>query len=269
MAEFAESHLVRLKSQEWLSNQKHAGKCVAKILKQCKDLALNREPNLSLKDFENLTYKCMEEMDCIPTFKDYHGFPSAICTSVNEQVVHGIVSDYVLKDGDVVKIDLGATFNGAIADSAITCIYGTPKHKDHMRLVDACEKALLSGIGAVKVGNRIGAIGNAIYKNTKNTGFGLITEYGGHGIDTNRPHAAPFVANKAKPTEGLRMQPGMTIAIEPMLVIGKPKTKVLQDGWTVVSPGISSHFEHTLFIDDDKVHVITEREDDCPNYKEN
>lgn len=265
----AKSHLINLKDQTWFDNQKHAGQCVAKILTECKKIVLSKEANLSLKKFEEVTYTYMNEFKCEPTFKDYRGFPSALCTSVNNQIVHGIVTDYVLQDGDVVKLDLGATYNGAIADSAITCIYGTPKSKEHIRVTEACDKALQVGINAVKIGNRIGAIGEAIHKFAKNTEFGLITEYGGHGIDTNKPHAAPFIANKAKANEGVRIQPGFTIAIEPMLVIGPPHTKELKDKWTVITPGVGAHFEHTLFVKpDDTVHIITERTDDVPFYKD-
>lgn len=268
MAKFkAENHLITLKGATWLKSQKRAGRCVAQILKSCKDAVVNKQPNLSLKDLEDIAYMYFKANDCTPTFKDYKGFPSAICASVNTQLVHGIVDDYVLKEGDVVKLDLGATFEGAIADSALTCIYGRPKSQTHMDLIDACEKSLDAGLNAVKVGNRIGAIGNAIHKFAKNTEFGLITEYGGHGISWNKPHAPPFVANKSKTNDGIRIQPGLTIAIEPMLVIGRAHTKVLKDGWTVATPEIGAHFEHTIFVDDnDVIHKITERQNDTPNY---
>lgn len=263
----AENHLIKLKDLKWLKNQKRAGRCVAQILKECKKLIVNKEPNLSLKKLEEVALMYMEANDCTATFKNYKGFPSSICTSINEQLVHGIVTDYVLEEGDVVKIDLGATFEGAIADSAITCIYGEPKSKEHIRLVDACEDALQAGLDAIKIGNRIGAIGAAIHGYSKNTGFGLITEYGGHGICTNKPHAPPFIANKSKTNIGTRIQPGLTIAIEPMLVIGRAHTKVLKDGWTVVTPGVGAHAEHTVFVESkDKIHLITERANDGPNY---
>jgi methionyl aminopeptidase len=163
-----------------------------------------------------------------------------------------------LLEGDLVSLDLGATFEGAIADAAFTCIYGEPKSKEHVRLIRTCHDALYVAIKAIKVGKRLGVIGNAIHKYCKDSGYNLITKYGGHGLDYNIPHAEPFVANKSKTTDGIRIRPGLSIAIEPMLVIGQAKTKVESDGWTVVTPGIGAHFEHSVTVTETGNHIITE-----------
>jgi methionyl aminopeptidase len=117
----------------------------------------------------------------------------------------------------------------------------------------------MAGIAAIKVGNRLGCIGHAIAQYAKNERFGLVNNYGGHGLDWNIPHAAPFVQNKAEPDEGIRIQAGLAIAIEPMFVIGSPTTRVLNDGWTVVTDDVGAHFEHSVFVHEDHVEIITDR----------
>lgn len=255
----AESELIELKDDHWLFKQKIAGRCVSAVLKECAKAIESKQPNLSLKDLENIARLIIKSFDCTPTFENYKGFPSAICTSVNNQLVHGIVTDYVLQDGDVVSVDLGATYDGAIADAAYTTIYGQPKSLEIVRLLKTCQGALQTAIKAIKAGNRVGTIGYAINNYVKSSGFGLITKYGGHGLSWNVPHAPPFIANKAQPTEGVRIQPGLTIAIEPLLVIGSDiNTKVLNDNWTVITENISAHYEHTVYIESsDVIHIIT------------
>lgn len=251
---------VTLKGDDWFKKQKIAGKVVARCLKTSKDLIEKETPNLTLKDIEAECIKIIEDANCTPTFKGYRGFPGAICTSVNRDVVHGIPSDYVVQPGDVVKVDLGATFEGVIADAAISAIYGEPKNKEHVELLKVCREALHKGISAIKVGRQLGCIGHAIHKHTKYSPFHLITEYGGHGISWEAPHSQPFVANKDRYDSGIRIQPGLTIAIEPMLVIGSNKTTKQKDGWTIRGKGIGAHAEHTIFVDEDKVHIMTDWE---------
>src|SRR5690606_34709789 len=132
-----------------------------------------------------------------------------------------------------------------------------PKSTEHVRLLKTGWEALKAGIKAIEIGKQAGVIGNAIYHYVKNSGFGLITNYGGHGID-HRPHADPFISNKSSSNEGIRIQPGFSIAIEPMLVIGEARTSKLSDGWTVITPGIGCHFENSITVMEDGVHIITE-----------
>lgn len=255
---FSNNSLIKLKNQDWLKKQRVAGKVVAGTLLLLED-AVKSRTTLTMKQLNSLAEQYIEKHNCQATFKNYKGFPAGVCISINKHLVHGIPTDYQLEDGDVVSFDLGATYEGAIADSALTCIYGTPKSEEHVRLVNATETALNKGIEAIKVGNRLGCIGNAISKYVRSENFGLVNNYGGHGLDWDIPHAAPFVANKAELEDGIRIQPGLAIAIEPMLVIGSPATKTLSDGWTVVTENIGCHYEHSVFIHEDHVEVITDR----------
>lgn len=255
---FSNNSLIILKDELWLKRQKIAGKCVATILKECGKLIKTNTPNLSLKDLEQLTYLYTRNMDCTPTFLNYKGFPGAACISVNKQLVHGIPTDYILQDGDIVSVDLGATFEGAIADAARTWIYGTPKSSEYVRLLKVGREALDNGVKAVKIGGRLGEIGYAIHNTVKNSGFNNVINYGGHGLSYNIPHAEPFVSNKDSQNNGIRIENGLSIAIEPMLTIGSTETKVLDDGWTVVTPGLGCHFENSITVFNDEVHIITE-----------
>lgn len=253
------SSLVKLKDNNWLERLRIAGKCVATTMVKLEGL-VKEKSTLSMKEMSEFAESEILKQDCTATFKGYKGFPAAVCISINKQLVHGIPDDYKLKDGDVVSFDFGATYKGAIADSAITCIYGNP-HKEHVAIINATNAALYSGIRSIAVGKQLGVIGNAIHKTCKNLGFNIIANYGGHGIDEDTPHAPPFVANKANPTDGIRIQPGLTIAIEPMLVPYRSSTttKTGADGWTVYTEDIGAHAEHTIFVHEDSVEIITER----------
>lgn len=252
--------LIDLKNDDWLEKQRIAGKVTAQALMLLKNLTKDKTTK-SLKEMDQEVESFIVANKCVPTFKNYKGFPSSCCFSVNNQLVHGIATDYHLQEGDIVSFDLGATYEGAIADSALTCIYGEPKKQEHVRLLESCHQALMSGIYAVSVGKKIGCIGDAIYKSAKSSGFNLIQQYGGHGISWNKPHAEPFIANRSYPDLGIRIQPGLTIAIEPMLIIGDTTTHVDQDGWTVWGKNLSSHFEHTIFVHEDRVEIITQRDE--------
>lgn len=255
------SGFFKLKDSLWLDRQRVAGKVASQTLQLLSGLVKDKT-KLSMLELNALAENYIIENKCTPTFKNYHGFPAGVCISVNEQLVHGIPTDYVLQEGDVVSFDLGATFEGAIADTALTVIYGEPKKPEHAKIIAACEDSLMKGIAAVAVGKRIGSIGYAIHKTAKGHGFNVINNYGGHGLDYDTPHAGPFVANRASPEEGIRIQPGLAIAIEPMLVFGSTDSHVDKDGWTVIGKGISSHHEHSIFVDNDSVEILTWRNDE-------
>lgn len=255
---FSLNGFFKLKNQDWLLKQRVAGKVCSDILKY---FQANAKVGNSLLDLNVFAENYIVSNNCTPTFKNYKGFPAGVCISVNKQLVHGIPTDYKLQDGDVVSFDLGATYERAIADTAITMIVGTPKSEQHVQLIKATEASLMAGIAAVKIGSRLGSIGQAIYKSGKKDGFGVVTKYGGHGLDWDQPHASPFVDNKSEPTEGIRIQAGLAIAIEPMLTIGSPDTKIDKDGWTVVTNDIGAHFEHSIFVHQDgTVEILTNRE---------
>lgn len=256
---FGTVNLVKLKDQNWLDKQRIAGKVVADTLSLLRD-QIHQGTHLTYSQLNELGELNIQKGGCTPTFKGYKGFPAGVCISVNKQLVHGIPADVKPQAGDVISFDLGATYEGAIADSALTCIYGEPHMQRHVDLVKATEESLMRGIKAIKVGKRLGCIGNAIYKYARDTGYAAIINYGGHGLDWDTPHAPPFVANKSEPNEGIRIPPGLAIAIEPMLAIGGNDTYVSNDGWTVMTSDIGAHFEHSVFVHKDHVEIITWRE---------
>jgi methionyl aminopeptidase len=255
---FSSNIFVDLKNQDWLEKQRKAGKIAAQTLQLLQKLVSDKTEK-SLIELNNIAEEYIIQAGGSLTFKGYKGFPAGVCISVNKELVHGIPKDYKLQDGDVVSFDLGVTVEGAIADSAITCIYGPPKSEKHVTLLKACEESLMAGIKAIQIGKNLGVIGNAISKCAKNYGFGVINQYGGHGLSWNTAHAPPFVENKSDPNVGIRIQPGLAIAIEPMFVIGSTDTRVLGDGWTVVTNDIGAHWEHSVFVHENHVEIITDR----------
>jgi methionyl aminopeptidase len=255
---FSTNGFVKLKNQDWLEKQRIAGRIAANALIHLQNQVENKTTQ-SLIELNESAEKLITDAGGFPTFKGYKGFPAGVCISVNKHLVHGIPTDYKLQDGDLISFDLGVTIEGAIADTAITCIYGQPKSEKHLALIKATEESLMKGIEAIEVGKHLGVIGNAIYRHAKGCGFGVITQYGGHGLDWDHPHASPFVENKSDINSGIRIQPGLAIAIEPMLVLGSTETKVLADGWTVATNDLGAHFEHSVFVHEDHVEIITDR----------
>ena len=255
---------LKLKNQDWLEKQRVAGKVAASCLVML-EKEVRSGTNKSMIELDRIAGEFICDNGCQVTFFGYKGFPGNICVSINEQLVHGIPTERRLQEGDLVSFDLGATYQNCIADTAITIIFGEARKPEHTRLVLATEEALMKGIAAIKVGNRLGCIGNAIYRSARGNGFEVITQYGGHGIDTRadgtgQPHAPPFVSNKASLDEGIRIQPGLVIAIEPLLCTASTQTVVDQDGWTVKTlSGISAHYEHSVYVHEDHVEIITDR----------
>lgn len=252
---------IDLKDDNWLKKQRIAGLIAGQTISLLENLVKTKTVK-SLLELDKIAEEYIINNGCSPTFKGYLGFPNTCCISINSQLVHGIPTDYKLKDGDVVSFDLGATFEGTIGDTAITCIYGEAKKQDHIKMIETSKLCLTNAINSIKIGNNLGCIGNAIYKTARNAGFNVIENYGGHGITWDTPHAQPFVSNKSSSLEGIIIQPGLTIAIEPLLVpFNCPKkTKVGTDGWTVYTEDVSSHMEHTVFIHESHVEIITKRD---------
>ena len=256
---FTDNSLVRLKGKDWLEKQRVAGRIAAGALSFLHNYTTDPSSTpATLIQINQMAEDYISNHGGDFTFKGYKGFPAAVCISVNKQLVHGIPTDYVLQPGDLVSYDLGVTIEGAIADTAITCIYGQPKSESHVKLIQATEEALMKAIQAVSVGKRLGVIGEAIYKHGKYN-YGVINNYGGHGLDWNVPHAPPFVENKSDPDKGIRIQPGLAIAIEPMFTLGSTHTTTSDDGWTIVTPDLSAHFEHSIYVHEDHVEIITDR----------
>lgn len=259
-----QTQLIVLHNDAWLQDQRVVGIALAEIMCALQNLLL-KQTAISLLDIDAFVEREIKRRGFIATFKNYRGFPSSICLSVNQQLVHGIATDYQLQAGDVVSFDFGITHpqSGAIVDSALTMIFGESQNSAHAKLMATTQQCLYNAIKAIRIGLPLGVVGNAIYKTASTAGCGVIVRYGGHGLEAFKPHAPPFVANKSSPTDGVLIQSGMSIAIEPLCAIGSTDTYVASDNWTVICRGeMCAHFEHTLFVHSDHVEVLTLRPDE-------
>ncbi|MGZ8373562.1 MAG: type I methionyl aminopeptidase [Nitrospira sp.] len=203
---------------------------------------------ISTEELDRIAEEAIRVRGAIPAFKGYRNFPKTLCASVNEQVVHGIPSKRKLKEGDIIGLDLGAIVGGFYGDSAVTVVVGRIPEAT-AKLVQVTEEALYLGIRQAVVGNRLTDISNAIQQHVESAGFSVVTEFVGHGIG-RQLHEEPQVPNYGKPGQGPRLQPGMVLAIEPMVNMGRSAVRVLEDRWTAVTVdgSLSAHFEHTIAI---------------------
>ncbi len=203
---------------------------------------------ISTEELDRIAEEAIRARGAIPAFKGYRNFPKTLCASVNEQVVHGIPSKRKLKEGDIIGLDLGAIVGGFYGDSAVTVVVGRIPEAT-AKLVQVTEEALYLGIRQAVVGNRLTDISNAVQQHVESAGFSVVTEFVGHGIG-RQLHEEPQVPNYGKPGQGPRLQPGMVLAIEPMVNMGRSAVRVLEDRWTAVTVdgSLSAHFEHTIAI---------------------
>lgn len=246
--------MINRKSREEIKLMRHAGHIVALVHQKMKEVV---EPGISTKELDNIAMKIIKENRAIPTFLGYHGFPACICTSINEQVVHGIPSDNVkLKDGDIIAIDVGATFRGLVGDSAWSYTVGNVAD-DVKRLMKATEEALYAGIEQMRPGNILDDISGAVEDVAIKYGYGIVRQYGGHGVG-HVMHEDPFLYNYRVGDKTL-IKPGYAIAIEPMLNMGADNVTVADDEWTVSTADNkpSAHFEHTVVATDDGPQIMT------------
>ncbi len=246
--------MIVLKSPEEIALMREAGRVVAKAL-----VALKRTvcPGIATAELDALAHQVIVAEGAIPSFKGYRGFPASVCVSVNEEVVHGIPGENVLKEGDIVSLDLGAILEGYHGDAAITLGVGKISEKAR-RLVGVTFGALWAGIFQARPGNHVGDISWAIQNYVESRGYSVVREYVGHGIGREM-HESPQVANFGEPGTGPPLEVGMTFALEPMVNVGEYRTKVLDDEWTVVTAdgSLSAHFEHTLAITSNGPEVLT------------
>ena len=205
-------------------------------------------PGVSTDDLDRIAEEAIRARGAVPAFKGYRSYPKTLCASVNEQVVHGIPSKRKLKDGDIIGLDLGAIVGGFYGDSAVTVGVGRISEKI-AKLVQVTEEALYLGIKQAIVGNRLTDISHAVQRHVESAGYSVVTEFVGHGIG-RQLHEEPQVPNYGKPGQGPRLQPGMVLAIEPMVNMGGSAVRVLDDRWTAVTAdgSLSAHFEHTIAI---------------------
>ena len=205
-------------------------------------------PGISTDELDSIAEEAIRARGAAPAFKGYRNYPKTLCASVNEQVVHGIPSKRKLKEGDIIGLDLGAIVGGFYGDSAVTVAVGRIPEATE-KLVQVTEEALYLGIKQAVVGNRLTDISNAVQQHVESAGFSVVTEFVGHGIG-RQLHEEPQVPNYGKPGQGPRLQPGMVLAIEPMVNMGQHAVRVLGDRWTAVTVdgSLSAHFEHTIVV---------------------
>ena len=233
-----------------------ANQLVADVLA---DLAGMVAPGVTTADLDREAERLVRAAGAEPAFKGYRGYPCTLCASVNEQVVHGIPSARPLVEGDIISLDMGVKLNGFYGDSAVTVPVGrvTPAVATLLRVT---QEALGKGIDQVRLGGRVSDIGHAIQKHVEANGFSVVREFVGHGIGAAL-HEEPQIANYGEPGRGPRLAEGMTLAIEPMVNMGRPAVKVLADGWTAVTRdgSLSAHFEHTVAVTNNGPLVLTGR----------
>ena len=250
---------IQIKTPEQFALMREAGLVVARTLAA---VAAEVRPGVSTADLDALAARQIRDAGATPSFLGYHGYPATICTSVNDEIVHGIPSPQrVLRDGDIISIDCGAIVNGWHGDAAITVGVG-PITAEHAALLRACEDALWQGIAQARGGGRLGDIGHAVEASVARSGrYGVVEEYTGHGIGTAM-HMDPPVPNYGRAGRGPRLQVGMALAIEPMIVLGDPETVLLGDDWTVITADGSwaAHFEHTVAITPAGPWVLTAKD---------
>ena len=217
------------------------------------------QPGVTTQDLDDIARAVIEEHGAYPTFFGHLGFTGRICASINEEIVHGIPGKKTLREGDIIAVDIGATYGGFIGDSAWTYPVGAVD-EESQRLLEVTEQSLYLGIEQAVAGNRLGDIGHAIEQFVTGHGFGMVREYGGHGVG-RQMWEEPHVPNHGQPGTGVLLREGMTIAIEPMVNIGGDETLQLDDGWTVITRDRtrSAHFEHTILIRNGPPEILTKR----------
>lgn len=245
-----------IKNEEELNNLRVAGKIVGDTHNYLKQFI---KPGITTKELDKLAYDFIISQNATPSFLNYNGYPASICTSINEEVVHGIPGNRKLKKGDIISIDIGANYKGYHGDSAWTYKVGSvSKEKEYLMI--HTEKSLFEGLKAVKPGNHIGDIGYMVESYAKKHKLGVVKELVGHGVGTHL-HEEPDVPNFGKPHSGPELVEGMVIAIEPMLNLGTSQVFILDDDWTIVTGDdkSSAHFEHTIVVTKDGYEILTKR----------
>ena len=247
--------MIITKSAADLEKMRQAGRIVAQVLAL---MAEKVKPGVTTRQLDDWAHEVIVKSRALPSFKGYRGYPASICTSVNEEIVHGIPGDRVLQEGDIVSIDVGVVYRGFQGDAAITLGVGAIPEETR-RLLDVTAGALEAGIAQARNGNHLGDVSWAIQSHAERQGFSVIREYTGHGIG-RKMHEEPQVLNYGQPGEGIPLRPGMTLALEPMVSQGDWRTRVLEDNWTVVTldGSLTAHFEHTIAVLDGEPLVLTQ-----------
>jgi methionyl aminopeptidase len=247
--------MVTLKSRREIDIIKEAGRVVAEVLQILRERC---RPGIKTRDLNRIAEEETIKRNARPAFKGYRGYPASLCASVNQEVVHGIPGNRELREGDIVGLDFGALYNGYYGDASITVPIGTiaPEVRNLLRVTEEC---LYLGIEQAVAENHLVDISRAIQNHAEAHGYSLVRELGGHGIG-KRMHEEPMVLNYVTNGRGIKLQPGLVLALEPMVNLGTDRISTLPDGWTVVTADgkPSAHFEHTIAITEDGPEILTQ-----------
>jgi methionyl aminopeptidase len=251
---------IELKSEKEIDSMRQAGRIVAEILGI---MAEQARPGTKTKEMDIIAEKELKKRGAESSFKGYRGYPATVCVSVNDEIVHGIPGDRVLKEGDIVSLDFGAIYHGYHGDAAITIPVGKISSQAR-RLIDTTRDTLNVGIQAARAGAKLGDVSSAIQTYAESQGYSLVREYTGHGIG-RKMHEDPQIPNTTYAPYGLNrgtgpvLKKGMTLALEPMLIAGGWQVRVADDQWTVMTAdgGLAAHFEHTIAVDDKEAEILT------------
>ena len=243
------------KSKKEIEKMRAAGQLVGRVLQELRWMV---EPGITTIEVDRAAERMIRDAGALPTFKGYHGFPYSICASVNEQVVHGFPSDYELKEGDIFSIDVGVTLEGFVGDTATTVPVGDVS-PESLKLIQITEECLARAIEQCRAGLHLGDIGWAVQEHAESHGYSVVRDYVGHGIG-RKMHEDPQIPNYGNPGKGPKIRNGYVFAVEPMVNLGTYETKVLADGWTVVTLDgrQSAHTEHTIAITENGPEVLTQ-----------
>ena len=249
---------ITIKSPREIEIMRQAGRITAAARSLAREMVT---PGITTAQIDREVRHFIEKSGATPTFLGYGGYPSSVCLSVNEEVIHGIPGKRVLQEGDIVSVDVGATYQGYVGDCAGTYVAGQASDAAK-RLIEVTRQSFFEGMKSARAGNRIGDISHAIQEYVEKHGFGIVREYVGHGVGSVM-HEAPEVPNFGEPGRGPRLVKGMTIAVEPMVTQGTWEVRVLKDGWTVVTKDrkLAAHYENTIAITDAEPEILTFAED--------
>jgi len=249
--------MINIKSAREIEIMRRSGKITSKTLAM---LMQSVRAGMTTGDVDRMAEESIRSMGGIPTFVGYNGYKHSVCASVNDEVVHGIPSARVLKDGDLLSIDIGTTLEGYVSDSAVTVAIGSVSEAAK-RLMTVTQECLMLGIAQMREGNHLSDIGHAVQAHAEKNGYGVVRDLVGHGIGT-KMHEEPQVPNYGIPGQGPMLRKGMCLAVEPMITQGTYQVETLDDGWTVVTADgkLAAHFEHTIAITDEGPRILTLRE---------
>jgi methionyl aminopeptidase len=249
--------MISIKSQREIEIMRRSGKITAKTLTMLISAA---KPGMTTGQLDKLAEASIRSMGGVPTFIGYNGYPSSICASVNDEVVHGMPGDRVLSDGDILSIDIGTTLEGYVSDSAITIAIGTVSEAAQ-RLMKVTQECLMLGIAEMTVGKHVGDIGYAVQQHAEANGYGVVRALVGHGVG-RKMHEDPQVPNFGVRGQGPQLRAGLVLAVEPMITEGTFEVETLDDGWTVVTEDgkLAAHFEHTIAVTDQGPKILTLRD---------